>query len=93
MIKALLMVTSISLGNVDTVLPSMEECMKARDVIVQQDADTKVLCIPYTEEQSKTDEVQAMFNVFMQMIMQIKSYEENYGNLGETDRQCESCLE
>tara|TARA_R100001510_G_scaffold57582_1_gene66280 strand:+ start:1641 stop:1904 length:264 start_codon:yes stop_codon:yes gene_type:complete len=87
------MVTSISLGNVDTVLPSMEECMKARDAIVQQDADTKVLCIPYTEEQSKTDEVQAMFNVFMQMIMQIKSYEENYGNLGETDRQCESCLE
>tara|TARA_B100000927_G_C16396265_1_gene441454 strand:- start:40 stop:255 length:216 start_codon:yes stop_codon:yes gene_type:complete len=71
----------------------MEECMKARDAIVQQDADTKVLCIPYTEEQSKTDEVQAMFNVFMQMIMQIKSYEENYGNLGETDRQCESCLE
>ena len=79
MIKALLMVTSISLGNVDTVLPSMKDCMEARDAIIQQDAETKVLCVPYTMEQSKSDDMRDMFSVFMEMIVQLKSYEENYG--------------
>ena len=30
-----------------------------------------------------------MFSVFMEMIVQLKSYEENYGSLGEENRQCE----
>ena len=93
MIKALLMVTSMSLGNVDTVLPTMEDCMKARDAIIQQDAETKVLCIPYTMEQSKSDDMRDMFSVFMEMIVELKSMEENYGNMGEEDRQCEPCSE
>jgi len=93
MIKALLMVTSISLGNVDTVLPSMKDCMEARDAIIQQDAETKVLCVPYTMEQSKSDDMRDMFSVFMEMIVQLKSYEENYGSLGKEDRQCEPCSE
>ena len=93
MIKALLMVTSISLGNVDTVLPSMKDCMEARDAIIQQDAETKVLCVPYSQEQTKSDEMRDMFSAFMEMIVQLKSYEENYGNLGEEDRQCEPCYE
>ena len=87
------MVTSISLGNVDTVLPSMEDCMKARDAIIQQDAETKVLCVPYTMEQSKSDDMRDMISVFMEMIVQLKSYEESYGSLGEEDRQCEPCYE
>ena len=37
MIKALLMVTSINLGSVDTVLPSMKDCMNARDAIIEQE--------------------------------------------------------
>ena len=87
------MVTSISLGNVDTVLPSMKDCMEARDAIIQQDAETKVLCVPYSQEQTKSDEMRDMFSAFMEMIVQLKSYEENYGNLGEEDRQCEPCYE
>ena len=93
MIKALLMVTSISLGNVDTVLPSMKDCMEARDAIIQQDAETKVLCVPYSQEQTKSDEMRDMFSAFMEMIVQLKSYEESYGSLGEENRQCEPCLE
>ena len=93
MIKALLMVTSINLGNVDTVLPTMKDCMEARDAIIQQDAETKVLCVPYTMEQSKSDDMREMFNVFMEMILELKSYEENYGDMGEEDRQCEPCYE
>ena len=93
MIKALLMVTSISLGNVDTVLPSMKDCMEARDAIIEQQADAKVLCVPYSQEQTKSDEMRDMFSAFMEMIVQLKSYEENYGNMGEEDRQCEPCYE
>ena len=93
MIKALLMVTSISLGNVDTVLPSMKDCMEARDAIIEQQANAKVLCVPYSQEQTKSDEMRDMFSAFMEMIVQLKSYEENYGNLGEEDRQCEPCYE
>ena len=87
------MVTSISLGNVDTVLPSMKDCMEARDAIIEQQADAKVLCVPYSQEQTKSDEMRDMFSAFMEMIVQLKSYEENYGNMGEEDRQCEPCSE
>ena len=93
MIKALLMVTSINLGSVDTVLPSMKDCMNARDAIIEQETDAKVLCVPYTKEQSKSDDMRDMFSVFMDMIIQLKSMEDNYGTLGEEDRQCEPCLE
>ena len=93
MIKALLMVTSINLGSVDTVLPSMKDCMNARDAIIEQEADAKVLCVPYSQEQTKSDEMRDMFSAFMEMIVQLKSYEENYGNMGEEDRQCEPCYE
>jgi len=67
--------------------------MTARDAIIQQDAETKVLCVPYSQEQTKSDEMRDMFSAFMEMIIQLKSYEENYGNLGEENRQCEPCYE
>ena len=93
MIKALMLVTSISLGDVETILPTMEDCLNARQSIIKQQADAKVLCVPYSQEQTKSDEMRDMFSVFMEMIVQLKSYEENYGSLGEENRQCEPCLE
>ena len=93
MIKALLMVTSINLGNVETVLPTMKDCLDARKTIIEQEVDAKVLCIPYTQEQSKSDDMRDMFSVFMDMIVQLKTMEENYGTLGEEDRQCIPCSE
>ena len=93
MIKALMLVTSISLGNVETVLPTMGDCLSARQSIIEQQTDAKVLCVPYTMEQSKSDDMREMFNVFMEMILELKSYEENYGTLGKEDRQCEPCSE
>ena len=93
MIKALMLVTSISLGDVETLLPTMEDCLNARQSIIEKQADAKVLCVPYSQEQTKSDEMRDMFSAFMEMIIQLKSYEENYGNLGEENRQCEPCLE
>ena len=93
MIKALMLVTSISLGDVETVLPTMEDCLNARQSIIEQEADAKVLCVPYTMEQSKSDDMRDMFSVFMDMIVQLKTMEENYGTLGEENRQCIPCSE
>ena len=93
MIKALMLVTSISLGDVETLLPTMEDCLNARQSIIEQQAAAKVLCVPYSQEQTKSDEMRDMFSAFMEMIIQLRSYEENYGNLGEENRQCEPCLE
>ena len=93
MIKALMLVTSISLGDVETLLPSMEDCLNARQSIIEQEVDAEVLCVPYSQEQTKSDEMRDMFSAFMEMIIQLRSYEENYGSLGEENRQCEPCLE
>ena len=87
------MVTSINLGNVETVLPTMKDCLDARKTIIEQEVDAKVLCVPYTQEQSKSDDMRDMFSVFMDMIVQLKSMEENYGTLGKEDRQCIPCSE
>ena len=88
-----MLVTSISLGDVETLLPTMEDCLNARQSIIEQQADAKVLCVPYSQEQTKSDEMKDMFSAFMDMIVQLKSYEENYGNLGEENRQCEPFYE
>ena len=88
-----MLVTSISLGDVETILPTMEDCLNARQSIIEPPADATVLCGPYSQEQTKSDEMRDMFSAFMEMIVQLKSYEENYGNMGEEDRQCEPCYE
>tara|TARA_Y100000768_G_scaffold156040_1_gene116548 strand:- start:195 stop:410 length:216 start_codon:yes stop_codon:yes gene_type:complete len=71
----------------------MKDCLDARKTIIEQEVDAKVLCIPYTQEQSKSDDMRDMFSVFMDMIVQLKSMEENYGTLGKEDRQCIPCSE
>ena len=48
---------------------------------------------PEPQEQSKSDDMRDMFSVFMDMIVQLKTMEENYGTLGEEDRQCIPCSE
>ena len=88
-----MLVTSISLGDVETLLPTMEDCLNARQSIIEQQADAKVLCVPYSQEQTKSDEMRDMFSAFMEMIIQLRSYEENYGSLGEENRQCKPCYE
>ena len=71
MIKALMLVTSISLSDVETVLPTMEDCLSARQSIIEQRQIQKY-CIPYSQEQTKSDEMRDMFSVFMEMIVQLK---------------------
>ena len=74
MIKALLIVSALGGGvNHTTEMPSMESCLKARDAITKQDASLKTLCVPKEDESKK---IQTFFQIFMNMIDQIKEYEE-----------------
>ena len=79
MIKALLIVSAMAgIGQYTTELPSMDECLKARQAILQQDANIKTLCIPKMDE---SVQMRRFFDIFMDMIDQIKTYDEVEGGL------------
>ena len=74
MIKALLIVTALSGGvNHTTEMPNMKSCLDARTSIIEQDPDAKVLCIPKEDDTLK---IRNMFEIFMDLIDQMKEYEE-----------------
>ena len=80
MINALLMVTVLGMGTMETTMPSMEECLDARLEILKQDMEAKVICIPMTAQQSKSQEMKEMFGVFMDMVVKLRESEDNNSN-------------
>ncbi len=83
MIKALLIVMGLS-GGVDytTEMPTMKSCLDARTAIAKQDDTLKTLCVPRADESEK---IQSFFMIFMNMIDQIKEFEEVDKLNGEED--------
>jgi len=74
MIKALLIITALGGGvNHTTEMPNMKSCLDARVTIMKQDPDAKVLCIPKEDDTLK---IRNMFEIFMDLIDQMKEYEE-----------------
>jgi len=82
MIKAMLIVASLG---INTEMPDMDSCLKARAAISAQDKTIKSLCIPKADETSKMKE---MFDVFINMIDRIKEYEELDRLNRSEDREC-----
>ena len=85
MIKAILIVASLG---INTEMPDMDYCLKARATISAQDKTIKSLCIPKADETSKMKE---MFDIFLNMIDTIKEYEEIDRLNDAENRQCEDC--
>ena len=85
LIKAMLIVASLG---INTEMPDMDSCLKARAAISAQDSSIKSLCIPKADETSKMKE---MFSIFLNMIDQIKEYEEIDRLNNAENRQCEDC--
>ena len=75
-------------GDYATEMPSMEECLSARKVIAEQDKTLKTLCVPVADE---TEKMQKFFNIFMDMLDQIKYDIE--GSAEEKDRCAAQCIE
>jgi len=82
MIKAMLIVASMG---INTEMPDMDSCLKARAMIMSQDSSIKSLCVPKAAD---SDKMKEMFGVFMDMIDRIKEYEELDRFNREEDRQC-----
>ena len=69
----MLVVTALGGGGDYTAeMPSMKECLDARIVIAEQDATLKTLCVPMANE---TEKMQEFFDIFLNMIEQIKAKE------------------
>ena len=85
LIKAMLIVASLG---INTEMPDMDSCLKARAAISAQDSSIKSLCIPKADETSKMKE---MFSIFLNMIDTIKEYEEIDRLNDAENRFCEDC--
>ena len=105
MIKALLIVTTLVANPLsesplfepgptyNTVLPSMKSCLEARDSILKQDKNLRVLCIPKEDKEfiDKT-KIKDFFILFMDMIDQLREREEIDKLNREVERQDRPCL-
>ena len=93
MLKAILIISSLGGGNDFTVeMPTMEDCLAARIEIQKQDDSLKTLCIPSVDETAK---VQEFFDIFMDMIQELKREGESDGidRFEQCDRQWDQCNE
>ena len=93
MLKAMLIISSLGGGNDFTVeMPTMEDCLAARIEIQKQDDSLKTLCIPSVNETAK---VQEFFDIFMDMIQELKREGESDGidRFEQCDRQWDQCNE
>ena len=104
MIKALLIVTTLVANPLsesplyepgptyNTVLPSMESCLEARDSILKQDKNLRVLCIPKENREliDKT-KIRDFFAIFMGMIDQLREREKIDRQSNDKDRFCSDC--
>ncbi|HIG57778.1 MAG TPA: hypothetical protein EYQ21_00030 [Flavobacteriales bacterium] len=85
MIKAMLIVASLG---INTEMPDMDSCLKARLAIMDQDATIKSLCIP---KASETEKMREMFDVFLTVIDRIKELEVDESN--NENRFCSDCTD
>ena len=93
MLKAMLIISSLGGGSDFTVeMPTMEDCLAARIEIQKQDDSLKTLCIPSVDETAK---VQEFFDIFMDMIQELKREGESDGidRFEQCDRQWDKCNE
>jgi hypothetical protein len=92
MIKAMLIIASLG---INTEMPDMDSCLKARLAILEQDKTIKALCVPMTPKKVEKDRFpenfEKMMGVFLNMIDRIKEYEEIDRLNDAENRQCEDC--
>ena len=81
MFKALMIVAAtVTSGEVRTTMDTMEDCLDAKEMIIQQDANAKVLCIPQTPEESEYAKMQEFFDMFLMMIDSLENYQQTKEN-------------
>ncbi len=91
-LKALMIVSGIFGANGDytTKMPSMEECLKQKQVVETQQVDINVTCVPRVDEKIDTDKFFAMMEMFMSVVTRMREEHRDYCFDNPFDPNCES---
>ena len=54
----------------------MDECLEAKQLIIEQDKGATVLCVPQTPEESEHAKMQQFFDMFLMMIDSLEDYQQ-----------------
>ena len=92
MFKAALIIGALSGGGGDHKVPmeTMEECLNSRKSIEKQDPSLSRICIPALDEK---DRVREFFQLFENMIKEMKRENDEFDRLEQCDRQWDKCNE
>ena len=92
MFKAALIIGALSGVGGDHKVPmeTMEECLNSRKAIEKQDPSLSTICIPACDEK---DRVREFFQLFENMIKEMKRENDEFDRLEQCDRQWDKCNE
>ena len=77
MFKALMIVAAtFTTAEIRTTMNSMDECLEAKQLIIEQDKGATVLCVPQTPEESEHAKMQQFFDMFLMMIDSLEDYQQ-----------------
>ena len=79
-LKALMIVSGIfgAEGDYTTKMPSMEECLKQKQVVETQQVDINVTCVPRLDEKIDSDKFFAMMEMFLSVVSRMKEEHRDY---------------
>jgi len=79
-LKALMIVSGIFGANGDytTKMPSMEECLKQKQVVETQQLDINVTCVPRFDEKIDSDKFFSMMEMFLSVVTRMKEAHRDY---------------
>ena len=79
-LKALMIVSGIfgSSGDYTTKMPSMEECLKQKQVVETQQLDINVTCVPRFDEKIDSDKFFSMMEMFLSVVTRMKEAHRDY---------------
>ena len=83
MIKALLVVMTITGSEYNINMPDMKTCMEQARVVISQDTATETLCIPRADKSAKVKEI---FSLFGNMVERLQENEHRAFNKECRDR-------
>ena len=82
MIKALLVVMTVTGSEYNINMPDMKTCMEQARIVMSQDPATETLCIPRADKSAKVKE---FFSLFGNMVERLESdgFESSYSKCGD----------
>jgi len=82
MIKALLVVMTVTGSEYNINMPDMKTCMEQARIVMSQDTAAETLCIPRADKSAKVKE---FFSLFGNMVQRLESdgFESSYSKCGD----------